>query len=69
MHDAVVSYAAEQFEVASYTALIAAAEHVSEAQIARLCRLNRSDDEDMAEWLEAGIAILIPQVFTLSQHP
>ena len=69
VHDAVVSYAAEQFEVASYTALIAAAEHVGEAQIARLCRLNRSEDEDMAEWLEARIAILIPHVFALSQQP
>ena len=68
VRDAVVSYAAEQFEVASYTALIAAAEHVGEVQIARLCRLNRSEDEDMAEWLEARIAILIPHVFALSQH-
>ena len=69
VHDAVVSYAAEQFEVASYTALIAAAEHVGEAQIARLCRLNRSEDQDMAEWLEARIAILISHVFACSQHP
>jgi ferritin-like metal-binding protein YciE len=69
VHDVVVSYAAEQFEVASYTALIAAAEHVGEAQIARLCRLNRSEDEDMAEWLEARIAILIPHVFARGQQP
>jgi ferritin-like metal-binding protein YciE len=64
-----MSYAAEQFEVASYTALIAAAEHVGEVQIARLCRLNRSEDEDTADWLEARIAILIPHVFALSQQP
>jgi ferritin-like metal-binding protein YciE len=69
VHSAVASYAAEQFEVAAYTALIAAAEHVGEMEIARLCRLNRGEDEDMAEWLEARIAILIPYVFAPSQHP
>ena len=69
VHNAVASYAAEQFEVATYTALIAAAEHVGEVEVARLCRLNRDEDEDMAEWLEARIAILIPDVFAASQQP
>jgi len=64
VHDAVASYAAEQFEVATYTALIAGAEHVGEVEVARLCRLNRSEDEDMAEWLEAHIEILIAHAFT-----
>ena len=63
VQDAVASYAAEQFEVASYTALIAAAEQVGEVEIARLCRLNRSEDEDMAQWLEAHIAVLIEHAF------
>ena len=69
VHHAVASYAAEQFEVATYTALIAAAEHVGEVEVARLCRLNRGEDEDMAEWLEARIAILISDVFAPGQHP
>ena len=69
VHNAVASYAAEQFEVATYTALIAAAEHVGEVEVARLCRLNRDEDEDMAEWLEARIAILIPYVFAPSRQP
>ena len=64
VHDAVANYAAEQFEVATYTALIAAAEHVGEVEVARLCRFNRSEDEDMAEWLEAHITILIAHVFS-----
>jgi ferritin-like metal-binding protein YciE len=63
VQDAVASYAEEQFEVAAYTALIAAAEHVGEVEIARLCRLNRSEDEDMAEWLEARIEILTADAF------
>ena len=53
--------AAEQFEVSAYTALIAVAEHAGEAEIARLCRLNRSEDEEMAEWLDAQIPIVVAE--------
>jgi ferritin-like metal-binding protein YciE len=56
---AIADLAAEQFEVAAYTALIAAAEHAGETEVARLCRLNRGEDEDMAEWLDAQIPIVI----------
>jgi ferritin-like metal-binding protein YciE len=49
------------------TALIAAAEHAGEPEIARLCRLNRGEDEDMAEWLDAQIPIVIAR--TLAQAP
>ena len=55
----VADLAAEQFEVAAYTVLIAAAEHAGETEVARLCRLNRGEDEDMAEWLDAQIPIVI----------
>jgi ferritin-like metal-binding protein YciE len=49
---AIADLAAEQFEVAAYTALIAAAEHAGETKVARLCRLNRGEDEDMADgWM------------------
>ena len=64
---AIADLAAEQFEVAAYTALIAAAEHAGEPEIARLCRLNRGEDEDMAEWLDAQIPIVIAR--TLAQAP
>ena len=56
---AIADLAAEQFEVAAYTALIAAAEHAGETEVARLCRLNRGEDEEMAEWLDAQIPIVI----------
>ena len=55
----IADLAAKQFEVAAYTAMIAAAEHAGEPEIARLCRLNRGEDEDMAEWLDAQIPIVI----------
>jgi ferritin-like metal-binding protein YciE len=64
---AIADLAAEQFEVAAYTALIAAAEHAGEPEIARLCRLNRGEDEDMAEWLDAQIPIVIAR--TLADAP
>ena len=44
--------------MAAYTALIAAAEHAGETEVARLGRLNRGEDEEMAEWLNARIEIL-----------
>jgi ferritin-like metal-binding protein YciE len=64
---AIADLAAEQFEVAAYTALIAAAEHTGEAEVARLCRLNRGEDEEMAEWLDARISIVIGR--TLAHAP
>jgi ferritin-like metal-binding protein YciE len=54
-----IDLAAEQLEVAAYTVLIAAAEHASEPAVARLCRLNRGEDEEMAEWLEAQMPIAL----------
>jgi ferritin-like metal-binding protein YciE len=59
LRDAIIGYTTEQFEVAAYTALIAGAEQAGEMEVARLCRLNRGEDEDMAEWLDAQIAILV----------
>jgi ferritin-like metal-binding protein YciE len=55
----IADVAAEQFEVAAYTALIAAAEHAAAPEVARLCRLNRGEDEDMAEWLDAQIPLIV----------
>jgi len=63
----IAGVAAKQFEVAAYTALIAAAEHAGEEEVARLCRLNRGEDEDMAEWLDAQIPIVLNE--TLRQAP
>ena len=55
---ALLDFAAEQCAVAAYTALIAAAEHAGETEVARLGRFNRGEDEEMAEWLNARIEIL-----------
>ena len=48
----VFNYAFEQFEIANYRALIAAAEHCGETEIARLCQQNLDEEIEMAGWLE-----------------
>jgi ferritin-like metal-binding protein YciE len=45
-------YAAEQFEIASYRALIAAAEELGDQEMVRACQDNLREDEEMARWLE-----------------
>ena len=44
-------YAAEQFEIASYRSLIAAAEELGKPEIARICEGILEEEEAMAEWL------------------
>lgn len=50
--DALSDYAAEQFEIACYRALIAAAQEEGRPEIARACEENLREDEAMARWLE-----------------
>ncbi|MDX5376588.1 MAG: ferritin-like domain-containing protein [Halomonas sp.] len=45
------SYAFEHFEIASYKALIQAAEKVGKPEIARICEQILREEEAMAEWL------------------
>ncbi len=48
-------YAAEHFEIASYTSLIAAAEQLGDQETARICREILRDEENMANWLKQQI--------------
>jgi len=50
--NAIADYAAEQFEIASYRALIAAAEELGDQETVRICQENLREDEAMAQWLE-----------------
>lgn len=59
-------YAAENFEVASYTSLIAAAQALGETQVAAVCERNLQEDQAMAQWLQDNIPH-VTQVF-LSQQ-
>jgi ferritin-like metal-binding protein YciE len=50
--NALSDYAAEQFEVASYRSLIAAAEELGDQETVSACQENLREDEEMARWLE-----------------
>ena len=62
--NALADYSAEQFEVASYRALIAAANDIGQQNVARICEDNLREDEQMARWLEQQI----PTVVTHTLH-
>ncbi len=50
--NAISDYSAEQFEIASYRSLIAAAEELGDQETVRACQENLREDEEMAQWLE-----------------
>jgi ferritin-like metal-binding protein YciE len=52
---AMAGYVFEHFEIASYAALIAAAEEAGQPEIAAVCRENLSEEEAMAESLRAQL--------------
>ncbi|CAA9375876.1 MAG: Protein YciE [uncultured Chloroflexia bacterium] len=53
--------AAENFEIASYTSLIAAAEQTGDDETATVCRRILHDEEEMAGWLTVQIPIITRQ--------
>lgn len=53
--------AAENFEIASYVSLIAAAEEIGDGETASVCRQILRDEEAMADWLKAQIPALTRQ--------
>ena len=53
-------YASEQFEVASYRSLIAAAEELGDQETVRACQENLREDEEMARWLEHQLSVVTP---------
>jgi ferritin-like metal-binding protein YciE len=59
--NALSDYAAEQFEIAAYKALIAAAEELGETGVAQLCRQNLREDEAMALWLDSQLPLVVRQ--------
>lgn len=48
---AVADYASEHLEIATYNALIAAAEFMHDEETVRICEEILEEEEDMAEWL------------------
>lgn len=66
MKNAVMDYASEHLEIATYGSIIAAAEAVDEIEIADVCREIMREEIAMAKWLGENI----PEIarLTLAQH-
>ena len=67
--DVLADYAAEQFEVACYTALIAAATRLGFPEISRQCGLNLAEDQAMANWLLDKVPSVIARAATMPAQP
>jgi len=59
--NALADYAAENFEVASYTALVTAAQEMGDAQTAMVCQQILLEDEEMARWLQQNLPTLVQE--------
>ncbi len=59
-------YAAEQFEVASYAALIAGVQALGDQETARICEQILREDEAMAAWIAQQLPLVVQE--TLQQE-
>lgn len=57
--NALTDFASENFEIASYRALIAAAEDLGEMRIAAVCEQNLREEVEMAKWLEEQLPMVV----------
>lgn len=64
--NALAETASEHFEIASYTALMAAAEAAGDTQTAQMCETILQDEIMMAQWLEQNLPMLVQE--TLSKN-
>ena len=61
--DAMANYAIEYFEIASYTAIAAAAREMGHEDIASVCETIITEEQDMADWLEMQLPMVVQQHF------
>lgn len=59
--NAIADYATEHFEIASYTALITAAQDYGDADTVLACESIRRDEQEMARWLEQQLPIVVQE--------
>jgi ferritin-like metal-binding protein YciE len=60
-------FAAENFEIASYKALIAAAQQVGAQEVAQTCERILQDEQEMASFLEQNLPMVVHQAMTRKQ--
>jgi ferritin-like metal-binding protein YciE len=56
--NSLADFAAENFEIASYRSLIAAADEVNDQETVTMCQQILRDEEAMAQWLDRNIPVL-----------
>ena len=61
--DAMANYAIEYFEIASYTTITAAAHEMGHENIASVCETIITEEQDMADWLEMQLPMVVQQHF------
>jgi ferritin-like metal-binding protein YciE len=59
--DVLADYAAEQFEIGCYTALVSAATRLGHPDVAELCQQNLREDKAMAAWLLRQIPAVLSE--------
>jgi ferritin-like metal-binding protein YciE len=66
---AMASYTFEHMEVASYRILIAAADHVGDAETSAVCARILREEEEMANWLSEHLPVLTAQYLAREEAP
>jgi ferritin-like metal-binding protein YciE len=61
--DAMASYAIEYFEIASYLAIATAAREMGHEDISNVCETIITEEQDMADWLEMQLPMVVRQHF------
>jgi ferritin-like metal-binding protein YciE len=64
MKGSLASYTFEHMEIASYGILIAAANALGETEVARVCKQNLQEEEEMAKWLKDHVPGTTEQFLT-----
>jgi ferritin-like metal-binding protein YciE len=60
----ITDYAAENFEIASYNALITAAQDLGDTQTASVCQQILADEQDMANWLAQHLPETVNEIIS-----
>lgn len=66
--NALADYAAENFEIASYTALIYAAQELGDQQTASVCQGILREEQEMAQWLQQQLPTLVRESLLQAAH-
>jgi ferritin-like metal-binding protein YciE len=69
VQDCIADFAAEHYEIATYTALITAARACRDEETARVCEEILREEEEMARWLEDHLTVLARELVHPKETP